>query len=375
MLYIHLLLIILICLNDVECYQLAPKSHKNILSSIANVLSSNPFSRIISNTYDFFYWFPKKNLPYDIPFVFFKNSSSEWIAWYQFPHNLPPYNYVGEGFPEDMFCYGLPGNTLPLGNWDPCGFQLVPPKVVKKYRESEIKHGRLAMLATLGCMVQEIYHPLHKEIGGLSITHMNQLMDVSLIDSSIFTQFTSQITNILDLSSPKLLQSLSTMPLDYLLVISLLASIEILGLQRNWNRWEDDEYDHPFDHNIGLGNLKASYSCGDYGFDPLNLRPVNEEEYQWMVAKELNHGRLAMIAFLGILFQEYCTGLPIFSALGGDVIGTGTGGASVDIFSMVLEAFRAVGSFPDIIISRLRDTGFDQMTQEGAAAASRGMTL
>ena len=29
------------------------------------------------------------------------------------------YLLIGEGYPDDFFCYGLPGNTLPLGNWDP----------------------------------------------------------------------------------------------------------------------------------------------------------------------------------------------------------------------------------------------------------------
>ena len=126
-----------------------------------------------------------------------------------------------------------------------------------------------------------------------------------------------------------------------------------------------------------LHNDTRSYSCGDYGFDPLNLRPEKEDEYQWMVAKELNHGRLAMVAFIGILVQEYFIGVPIFTALGDDVIGTGTGGASIDVFSMILEVFRAVGSIPDIIGNKLRDIGLDQMTQEGATAvaASRGPPL
>ena len=51
----------------------------------------------------------------------------------------------------------------------------VCPKVINKYRESEMKHGRLAMLACVGMCVQESFHPLFPEIGGLAITHMDQL--------------------------------------------------------------------------------------------------------------------------------------------------------------------------------------------------------
>ncbi|KAJ1408727.1 hypothetical protein B484DRAFT_403444, partial [Ochromonadaceae sp. CCMP2298] len=115
--------------------------------TIGRVISGNPLFRGFATTYEFFYWFPRKNLPYDQPWRLFKNSSAEWLAWYQLPHNLPPYDYLGTDHPADFFCFGLIGNTLPLGNWDPWGFQLVQKKVVRRYRESELKHGRLAMMA------------------------------------------------------------------------------------------------------------------------------------------------------------------------------------------------------------------------------------
>lgn len=134
----------------------------------------------------YLYWIQKLLQPAKVTCIdLVGNSSSEWIAWYQLPHNLPPYIYLSEGQePADFFCWGLPGeeltifrallqegfvieyvhsrslflsfssrpptcvgNTLPLGNWDPLFLQNTSPAVFRKYRESELKHGRLAMLS------------------------------------------------------------------------------------------------------------------------------------------------------------------------------------------------------------------------------------
>ena len=144
--------------------------------SLSKIIATNPILRGISKAYSYFYWFPRKNMVYDRPWRLFRNSTIEWFAWYQFPHNLPPYKYLEDVYPNDFFCWGLPGNTLPLGNWDPWGLQLVAPSVVRKYRESELKHGRLAMLSSVGFLLQELLHPQNScGVGGLAIGHMSQL--------------------------------------------------------------------------------------------------------------------------------------------------------------------------------------------------------
>jgi hypothetical protein len=56
-----------------------------------------------------------------------------------------------------------------LGFFDPLGFSTkdyISDKEVKKWRESEIKHGRLAMLAVVGFLTAEVWHPLY-ELPGL----------------------------------------------------------------------------------------------------------------------------------------------------------------------------------------------------------------
>lgn len=103
-------------------------------------------------------------------------------------------------------------------------------------------------------------------------------------------------------------------PLDYLLVVAFLANFELRALYRNWGRWERAEYNHQFDHNIGVGNLKEAYENGDYGFDPLELMPTDRWEKLDMQNKELNNGRIAMVAIIGMIVQEYMTGTAVISS-------------------------------------------------------------
>ena len=246
--------------------------------SFEQILRSNPISRIVVNTYDFFYWLPRRNILYDYPPLFWKNSTADYVQWYQFPHNLPPYRYLGNAWPEDFFCYGLPGNTLPLGDWDPFGLQLVSKKVVKKYRESELKHGRLAMLATVGILCQETFHPAHSTIGGLAAFQMDVLLHIPLSDNVVF-KCIKPLSDILAYTSndaididAMLTTQLGDFPLDYVAIISVMLASETWALTRNWSRWLPNEYNHQFDHNIGIGNLKEVLrSCLTFNSPLINV--------------------------------------------------------------------------------------------------------
>merc|ERR1712187_495617 len=46
---------------------------------------------------------------------------------------------------------------------------------------------------------------------------------------------------------------------------------------------------------------------GELGFDPLGLRPKDPDELKVIQTKEINNGRLAMLAVAGILMQELVT--------------------------------------------------------------------
>merc|ERR1712139_720577 len=61
-------------------------------------------------------------------------------------------------------------------------------------------------------------------------------------------------------------------------------------------------------------SLKKNYVAGDIGFDPLGLKPSDPEEFKKMQEKELNNGRLAMIAAAGMIAQEIVTNRKLFDA-------------------------------------------------------------
>merc|ERR1719327_1959276 len=55
----------------------------------------------------------------------------------------------------------MAGVTAPMGFFDPLGFSTdIPEGKLLFYREVELKHGRLGMLAALGILVGEQFHPL-----------------------------------------------------------------------------------------------------------------------------------------------------------------------------------------------------------------------
>ena len=71
-----------------------------------------------------------------------------------------------------------PGQTAPFGFFDPLSLsKSTDSKRFKLWRESEIKHGRLAMLAALGILVAENFNPLFGgQITGPAIYHFQEIL-------------------------------------------------------------------------------------------------------------------------------------------------------------------------------------------------------
>merc|ERR1711904_286012 len=164
---------------------------------------------------------------------------------------------------------GMAGVTAPFGFFDPLGFATsITEGKLLFYREVEIKHGRVAMLASLGMLVGEQFHPL---FGG----------DID-VPSAVAFQAT---------------------PLEtfWPAVVTAIAIPEIFSVFTFQDPTKGEQW-----------AIKTDHVPGDLGFDPLGLKPQDPKEFKEMQSKELNNGRLAMIAAAGMVAQEIVTGQKLF---------------------------------------------------------------
>merc|ERR1712127_218390 len=74
----------------------------------------------------------------------------------------------------------MPGALAPMGFFDPLGFAAKADEgTLKRYREAEVTHGRVAMLAVIGFFVGEAVEGssflFDAQISGPAITHFTQV--------------------------------------------------------------------------------------------------------------------------------------------------------------------------------------------------------
>lgn len=182
---------------------------------------------------------------------------------------------------ENEFAWGLPGKVAPFAEgFDPLGFtNLASLGEMKRYREAEVTHGRVAMLAALGFIVAERYHPLFG-LSGAELLAIDALTLVRKVLPSFFE----------------------------LLVISISTS----EFYRALRGWAVPNYAT----GVAKGDLlNDDYYPGDIGFDPLGLKPIDMEEFEIMQTKELQNGRLAMLGIAGMVAQELVDRKPILSSI------------------------------------------------------------
>jgi hypothetical protein len=184
----------------------------------------------------------------------------------------PPLGPTLNGWTPDAAkpCYGLPGAISPLGYFDPMGLCNDRDLVgVKRFREAEIMHGRVAMMATIGYLIGENTPTIAYGFDHPTIAN-NQIPEVPLFGVMF----------------------------PFFLIINI---TEALRANKGW-----------VEPGMGpLFTLRESYYPGDVGFDPLGLKPTNADDFANMQAKELSNGRLAMLAAAGMCVQELVNGKPI----------------------------------------------------------------
>ena len=89
--------------------------------------------------------------------------------------------------------------------------------------------------------------------------------------------------------------------------MGLALAVEGFNIVRGWQ-----SIGETMQAEVGVAGLKPGYINGDLGFDPLGLKPKSPADYKTIATKELNNGRLAMLAIAGIVAQELVTGEKIF---------------------------------------------------------------
>mmetsp|Transcript_3656 Transcript_3656/g.3782 ORF Transcript_3656/g.3782 Transcript_3656/m.3782 type:complete len:218 (-) Transcript_3656:145-798(-) len=174
-------------------------------------------------------------------------------------------------FPENPT--GLGGVVAPTGYFDPLNLAAGKDEAtLKQWREAEIKHGRVCMLAAVGLLTQEITkNPLG--IDGPAIDHFQ------LVDDK-FPEF-------------------------WVMVLTLCAFIEAWTIKKVWEpRAETKNLDR-------FARLREDAAAGDYGWDPLGWYPEDPAAQEVIKTKELQNGRLAMLGVAGIWAQELSDGKEI----------------------------------------------------------------
>jgi len=147
--------------------------------------------------------------------------------------------------------------------FDPLGFSKTQADLIN-YREAEVKHARLAMLAAAGWPISEVFD---KKIA-LAL-NMSPLLDATDRAPSLLNGGLGNVS-----------------PVYWIGILGVAAAVEFFGITKSKSG-------------------DASYFPGNLGFDPLGLYPKDEAGQMRMQLAEIKNGRLAMIAIFGFAIQEF----------------------------------------------------------------------
>merc|ERR1712032_1745113 len=156
------------------------------------------------------------------------------------------------------------GVQAPVGFWDPAGLSKDgDPVAFKRRRTTEIKHGRISMLATWGYITPEI--------------------------TGKFPGYISPSTKLAFEDIPNGLAAISKVPFyGWVQIVIYCLYCEASGLK--------------------FGYIGSETVPGDVGWKPPLLSGFDGEAKTKKLSAEIANGRLAMVAIIGMFFQDGLTG-------------------------------------------------------------------
>jgi len=174
----------------------------------------------------------------------------------------------------------LDGSLAGDAGFDPLGFASSSNERLVFMREAEIKHSRLAMLATAGWIVSEL---VGDKLSALAAT------------ATPLLRYGDRVPSVLN---GGLGHSLEPFFPAFTAIMVLAGCVETI---QSYNKRSDPQ-------------MYDSQSIGDIGFDPLgmyNFRGNTADGRKSMENAELKHGRLAMLAITAFAMQEAFTGVGV----------------------------------------------------------------
>ena len=166
------------------------------------------------------------------------------------------------------------------------------PEALAWFENAEIKHGRIAMVATIGFMVQKygVHFPLYLGPSGSNVFHPDNAATWSLSKSAGLT--------FADISHMSPFEAVSSVPLaGWLQILFVAGWSECVAYQKQYN--------------------ESPRLPGDYGYDPLGFTKreggLESAELKSLRVKEIKNGRIAMLAISGWVANEAIPGaLPVW---------------------------------------------------------------
>jgi Chlorophyll A-B binding protein len=173
----------------------------------------------------------------------------------------PPVPVMSQSMPFMARPAALDGSLAGDVGFDPLGFAKTSDDLMK-FREAEVKHARLAMLAAAGWPISELFDKKIASLFGLAPLLVGDDRAPSVLNGGLG----------------------KVSPIYWIACVAGAAAIDLYGITK--------------------ASKKQGYTPGDLGFDPLGVFPKEKEGQEWFRLAEIKNGRLAMIAITAFAIQE-----------------------------------------------------------------------